>query len=165
MARKRVNRTSGPSEICDQLDIAKSTLDTYVKRGCPYTKGAPGKANKYDVGEVAAWMRDNNLTGNPGPPRKSDSPDLEAARLRKENAMARNWEIRNDELDGRLVDADEVRTRWGGIGAAVRSSLESMGEQIAHLVVGKTEQDAARVINEELKRRLRVLVDGASSET
>ena len=79
--------------------------------------------------------------------------------------MARNWEIRNDELDGRLVDADEVRTRWGGIGAAVRSSLESMGEQIAHLVVGKTEQDAARVINEELKRRLRVLVDGASSET
>lgn len=161
----RTTRSETAADICEQLDIAKSTLEKYVKRGCPHTKGKPGKPNRYDVTEVAAWMRSENLTGNPGQPRRVDSPDLEAARLRKENAMARNWELRNDEAEGRLVDADEVTSRWGSIGAAVRNSLESMGEQIAHRVVGKSDRDAARIIDDEVKRRLRVLADGAVVKT
>lgn len=161
----RSKRSETAADICEQLDIAKSTLEKYVKRGCPHTKGKPGKPNLYDVTEVAAWMQSENLTGNPGQPRKHDSPDLEAARLRKENAMARNWEIRNEELDGKLVSADEVTTLWGSIGAAVRNSLESMGEQIAHRVVGKTDREAAVIIDEEIKRRLRVLADGAVVKT
>jgi len=154
-----IERTDGAGEVCEQLGVTEQTLRRYCTEGCPHTKGGPGKANTYDVAEVFAWMREQNRTGRVGRPREQLSPELEAAKLRKENAMARNWEIRNAVGEGRLIDLNAVTQRFGNAGASLRSSLESMGEQIAHLVVGKTATEAATIIDNETSRRVDAALD------
>jgi phage terminase Nu1 subunit (DNA packaging protein) len=153
-SRKPLARTATAATVCDELDISKSTLQNYLARGCPYTKGGPRRQSRYDVAEVAAWMRANNLTGNPGRPPEASSPALDAARLRKENAMATNWELRNAEAQGLLVDANQVRERWVRRGTMLRNTLESAGGQLAPRLAGRDVAECRRVLNEFVQHAL-----------
>jgi len=151
MANIKRNDTS--SDVADLFDVHEKTIrQGWVKRGCPHER-REGRLY-FDAGEVAAWMQAEGVTGKPGRPDGETSPALEAARLRKTDAMARNWELRNLVSEGQLIDLDTVTQRFGNVGASLRSSLESMGEQIAHLVVGKTATEAATIIDTETARRV-----------
>ena len=129
-------RQASGQQVCEELDLTRQTLSGYVKRGCPCTKGRPGKPNLYDVGEVAAWMRQVGLTGQRSSHHSTD--DLDAAKLRKEHAMAHNWELRNAELERRLIDFDEHLAIVRRLASTAANRLAGLPAAIAPSLVGLT---------------------------
>lgn len=51
--------------------------------------------------------------------------------------MADHWERRVAELDGRLIDAEEVRAKWTEIGAKIRTRFQSFASEITPRLYGK----------------------------
>src|SRR5262245_42700962 len=97
-------------DAADELDISVELLRDYIIRGCPHIKGGTGKSNLVDPAAVVAWMKENNLTGNPGRPMEF-SPALQAARLRKENALAAKYELQLQIERGELTPTEDYK-RW-----------------------------------------------------
>ena len=58
-------RTKTTQEIADLFDVTVRTVTNWTKGGCPHNKPAKRTdPNKFDEGEVAAWMQANGITGD-----------------------------------------------------------------------------------------------------
>jgi phage terminase Nu1 subunit (DNA packaging protein) len=150
LQRKGANllRTLEVAECAEQLSIKPELLQDYAMRGCPHDKGGRGKSNRFDPAEVTAWMRENNLSGKPGRPSDTpDSPDLEKARLRKENALASKYELQVNRERQELIPAVEVkhfvvqllgtfRNRVRGVPATVSPHLEGRDGAEREVILG-----------------------------
>lgn len=103
-------RKSSSQEVADVFDVRVQTVHEWAKQGCPNDPGKGRNPARYDLPEVAAWLKENNRTGKPGRPTDvADSPDLEAARLRKENALAAKYEFDVAERRREVVPIEEVK--------------------------------------------------------
>ncbi len=121
-------------ECADELGLSVELVRDYMMRGCPHTKGGRGRPNKLDADEVAAWMKAEGLTGNPGRPTE-ESPDIEAAKLREINLRCRKHELDVAEREHQLLPTEEVkqfvgeaisvfRNNWAGFAAGVVPQLQ-----------------------------------------
>ena len=135
-----------------ELDIRLDQMRRYVVLGAPHEK----RGNRYycDPCAITAWMKAEGYTGDAGA--RIRDPDLNAARLRKENAMANNWEIRNAELEGRLVDGDKANQWFASVARVIRNKLQSVGAQNAPVwisipTVVELQQAIDKTINESLE--------------
>jgi phage terminase Nu1 subunit (DNA packaging protein) len=115
-----------------------------------YAKGAPRSKQKR-VGDPAltsaaailSWARENGIDIHAGPGRPrlhDDSPDLEAARLRKENALAAKYELQVERERGEVVSAEDVRRNFVRIGSAFRSRMQGA---VASLAVDVADRNGA----------------------
>jgi len=148
MARKK--RTATEQDMLNEFSVAHSTLARYRKLGMPHTRGVRGKPARYDIAEAAAWMRENNLTGKMGRPQPEKSKTMEEANLRKTNAMADNWQIRNERELRELLPVAEVQKAWSRIAMRVRSQVLAVPDSAGPAMDG---MNAAERI-EEMKTRL-----------
>ncbi|HVV70443.1 MAG TPA: hypothetical protein VHI52_02925 [Verrucomicrobiae bacterium] len=150
-AAKRGQKTQ---DVAEEFSVNARTVHGWVAMGCPCARSTRG--NRFDLGEVAKWKRANNITGEPGRPAANESGDLEAAKLRKENALAAKYEIQVDRERGTLVPATEVKTRWAqkvatakskflGLPAAVAPRLEGMN---AAAIQGELEKAVTDILND-----------------
>lgn len=115
------------------LGVAPGTLGKYARQGCPHRRGKAGRGAAFRVGEVRAWMRSKGRTGAIGRPGLPSTPELEAARRRKELALARTYESRLHRERSRLVDAGEVRDAWQAIQATIRSEVLPLADRMLEL--------------------------------
>jgi phage terminase Nu1 subunit (DNA packaging protein) len=135
--KTKPKRAATAAEVCDELEVSRATLSSYVKRGCPCTKRGAGKATLFDVGELVLWRQAEGLDGTVG--RKAEPPDdaLTAARLEKEQAMARNWQLRNEQIlkeyvlsadvsSHMVMLANEIKNVFGELPAAI-STVPGIG--------------------------------------
>jgi len=51
-------------QLCDKLQLSRSTIDRWRKEGLPYTK--LGRSLRFDEKEVAEWIKQNKQC--PAPP-------------------------------------------------------------------------------------------------
>src|ERR1044071_3955471 len=111
-------RQTPPATVRDQTvdDISGAhavdpeTVRRWVRRGCPADVGGRGRGHRLNSAEVAGWMQENGITGEEGRPVEGgNSPDLEKARLRKENALAAKYELQVQRERGELVTVAEVK--------------------------------------------------------
>src|SRR5687768_16017146 len=87
-------RTQTVDDIAAEHDVDPETVRRWIREGCPASGGGRGRAYMLDGAEVGVWMKANNVTGEIGARSHApDSPDLERARLRKENALAAKYEL------------------------------------------------------------------------
>ena len=97
----------------------------------------------------------------PGSGRKrAPGESFEAARRRKERALA---DLREDEVKKqreKLLDADAVAREWGDVLRRLRASVLAVTSRIRARLPHLTAHDAA-VINEELRQALMALADEA----
>jgi phage terminase Nu1 subunit (DNA packaging protein) len=100
-------RTIGRDELAEILGVHPETIGRYDREGAPHT--VRNRRNCYNEAEYKAWCDVNGKTLVQGRPIEGDSPDLEKARLRKENALAAKYEIQVARERGLLVPVDEVR--------------------------------------------------------
>ena len=114
----------------------------------------------YNAEEVAAWMRSENLTGEIGRPTSERSTDQAAADLRKTNAMADNWEIRNAREMRELLPAGEVRRAWSRVAMQVRSRVLAVPDSAGPAMDGMS---AAERID-EMRTRLEEALEQLDSE-
>jgi hypothetical protein len=154
---KKSTRTLTISEAADELSVSVESIRNYIERGCPHDKNGPGKANTFDATEVAAWMRKNNLTGEPGRPTTAASEDLESVRIRKETAMAVNWEHRNKEIEGVTVNKDEYRRHWMSEIVTIKNKCRGLGASIAPGCVGRDAGEIQGIIDGRVEQIFREL--------
>lgn len=114
--------------------------------------------------EVVAWMRENGRSGKQGrPSHASDSPDLEAARLRKENALARRYELENARDERNLIPVNEVRQWVGENMGRAKHKLIGMASALAPRMEGMDAAERQQVIEQYVEHVIREIADARSS--
>jgi len=132
-------------ETTKTLGVNRSTLRTYVAMGCPVTRRGRGRPNTFDPAKLSAWMRHHDLTGKPGRPTTEKSKTQRAADLRKTNAIADNWELRNANELAELLPTSEVKAAWSRIASATRERVISVAASVSPMLdnMNVTERTAA----------------------
>jgi excisionase family DNA binding protein len=157
-----MTRTLTTTELCELFDITQKTVQRWVARGCPCDRRS-GKARMFNGDEVAAWMKENKLTGNVGAPSEATGPvgeQLKAAKLRKELAMAEKHEIALAREKGLLVEAAKVEAENVEKFTLIRNRLLGLPAQASSFLVGRS----AVEIEGELDRRVKeILVELSKS--
>jgi phage terminase Nu1 subunit (DNA packaging protein) len=151
-------RNKTTREAADQLDLGPTTLQNWVRLGCPHdvVKAKHGKsALRFDPDEVAAWMVANGKSGKRGRPAAPESEDLKAAKLRKERAMARKYELEVAEKEGQLIDAAAERQRDLAKIVAVRNRLCGLGATLAPQLEGLSGAERQTLIDEAVEAILK----------
>ena len=153
----KATRTQSFSDVCEELDLSERTLREYLAAGAPSTKQGPGKPSLLDSTEIAAWMAANGKTGERGRPPEKLSPTLEEARLRKEAAMAENWELRNKQILGETVEKEEYRRLWMTEVATIKGKCRGLGASVAPQCVGQDAADIQSIIDGRVEQIFREL--------
>jgi phage terminase Nu1 subunit (DNA packaging protein) len=130
--------------------IAKTTLDTWVQRGCPVYRPSPRKGvpSQYDTAAVLEW-RNADLVGEAG-----DGIVAEKEKARLYRAQAGFAELRLRRAADELVSATEVLKVRSTENAALRDRLRSIPSSVADRVIeavtkgGKAPQVAALILRE-----------------
>ncbi|HEY1190157.1 MAG TPA: hypothetical protein VGE74_21100 [Gemmata sp.] len=149
------------ADCAEELEIGKELLRDYAMRGCPHDKGGRGKPNLFDPDEVTAWMKANGLTGLPGRPAMTDSPDIEAAKLREINLRCRKHEIHIAEREGQLIPTQDAKQWIGEHIAAAKGKFIGMGAALAPQLEGRDAAERQDIID----RRIREILDELSEES
>ena len=133
--------------------IARTTLDDWVKRGCPILKkGAMGVAAEFDTAAVADWRINEATVGDAG-----GSPDLTKERARLAREQADKAAMENAQLRRELLPADEVKKADESIWATVRDRMRSIPMAAADLCV----EEAAKSGSAGVADILRSMIDDA----
>lgn len=122
-------------DLATELEVHQDSIGRWDRQGAPHERR--GRKYWYNVPEYQAWMRANNVTGKEGRPIEGDSPDLEAARLRKENALASKYELQVSRERRDLIPIDEVRTVGGRAIATFRNRLNGAGAILSPRLEGR----------------------------
>jgi len=151
-------RDVGIADLAAELDLAEDTIRRHIRRGAPYSKRA--NRLRFNVAEYRGWMKANNLTGEAHRPSQTpDSPDLEKARLRKENALAGKYERQNQVLDRQLLPAGEVRAWVTQALATLRGRLMGLGAAVSPLMEGRDAGERQMIVDQQVTQYLHELAD------
>lgn len=150
--RSKLKRKQTTTQVAESLEVDPKTVRGWIKKGCPATKPAgPGKSWMLDETEVAAWLKSEGMSGKPGRPAGAGSEQLDDARLRKESAMADNWELRNAQARGDLLERAEVETTAKEQVRAVRSRLMSVGATLASQLEHRSAAEMQGLIDQHMR--------------
>jgi phage terminase Nu1 subunit (DNA packaging protein) len=130
-------RDKTTDDIAGLFDVDESTVKRWVAAGLPCDRNGR-KPRKFDEGEVAAWLKANNKTGKPGRPQTEVGKELTAAKIRKENALAKKYELEIAATEGTLIPRAEVERQKVQKVAALRNGLLSLPASLAPTLEGMT---------------------------
>lgn len=148
------------ADLAEELDLAEDSIRRHIRRGAPHSK----RTNRlfFNVPEYRAWMESEGLTGERGRPSDhEDSPDLERAKLRKENALAARYELQVARERGQLVAINDVKQWVGEHVAAAKNKLIGVGAAITAQLEGRDAAERQDIID----RRIREILEELAEES
>jgi phage terminase Nu1 subunit (DNA packaging protein) len=148
-------RDKSTEEISQILDVDISTIKRWISNGLPCDRAGRGKPCRLDATEVAAWMREKGLTGKLGRPKTETAKELEAARIRKENALADRYELDVAVRRGELLERVDVERMNVQKVAALRNALLSLPASLSPSLEGCSGAE----IQDELERAVLGLLE------
>ncbi len=106
------------SQISDIFGVAKTTVDSWVQRGCPVIdQPGKGKPSSYDTADVHKWLL-NGATG--------DELDLQAERAKLAVEQTREKK-RNNDIEENLVAPIEILSEvLASVCSQIASTLNSL---------------------------------------
>jgi hypothetical protein len=147
------DRKTSVIDAAEELGVTAETLRVYIREGCPCDKR--GIKQFVSVPEVQVWMKATGHTGVKGRPwHVDDSPDLEAARLRKENALAAKYELQTARERRDLMPVFEVKSIGSTICSSFRNAMLGLPPKLAVMLEGRTTAERQDIIESELKHSL-----------
>jgi glutaredoxin len=153
------------SDAADQIGIDPETVRVYVRDGCPHLRS--GKKILLNVPEVLAWMKANGRTGKQGvsaaDAELSDSPDLEAVRIRKETALAIKYEKQNEREAGVVIEVADVKRWIVDVFGTAKHKLIGMASAIAPRLEGLDGGERQVVIEKHVEQIIREIQDSCDS--
>ena len=139
-------------QLADELDLHSESVTRHAAMGAPREKR--GRTYYSNAGEYRAWMKANNLTGDAHRPAEGVSPDLAAAKLRKENALASRYEIEVARARGELVPLVEVKAEMGQQITTAKNKLRGLGAAITPLLEGRDAAERQGIIDNRIEEIL-----------
>jgi hypothetical protein len=89
-----------------------------------------------------------------------DAAALAAAKLEKEQALAKLRVLQSGALEGRLLDREQVRATWASAFAALRDRALGMGDRIAGRGAGRSAEELRAVVDAEVRDLLEAVSRG-----
>lgn len=56
---------SGKSALAEYFRVSRTTVDSWIRRGCPYLTGGPGKPWTFETDDIEDWRADREAGGGP----------------------------------------------------------------------------------------------------
>lgn len=155
----KIARETTANELADELDVHRQTIVDYDREGAPREKR--GRSYFYNAAEYLTWMRANGKTGKQGRPIEGDSPDLEAARLRKENALASKYELQVSRERAQLVPVEEVKRWINEHVASARNKFIGFGARLTPQLEGRDNAERQTLLDDGVNEILNELAGAA----
>jgi phage terminase Nu1 subunit (DNA packaging protein) len=143
-------------DVANELGVHGHTIRGWIKRPlnpCPHTR-IQGRELRFDVAEVRAWMSANGVSGKQGRPPEPSSQNLEAAKLRKENALADKYEIQVERERGVVVPFAEVKSRWVELVTTAKNRLLGVPATAAPQCVGRDASEIQAILESRITEAL-----------
>lgn len=129
----RVNRT----ELAAVFGIALTTVDEWVRGGCPYIqKSGSGKGWVFDTADVARWREDRIADDASG----GVAQDKEALQLRKLRAVTISEELDIAAAKRLVAPIEEIERAQARANAVIRQNVMAAVGKAKLLLVGETDE-------------------------
>lgn len=159
-----LKRTQTVEEVAEILGVHPDTIYAHVRskeKKLPHSR--KGRRILLNAEEIASWGKANRVTWKPGRPTETpDSPDLEAARLRKENALASKYELQVSREKKELVLLSDVKATFAEEVSRAKGRFMGLGAEVASACEGLDAAGIQGVIDGKVELILRELSDGLS---
>lgn len=146
------------SETADIFGVHITTLDGWIKRGCPYVKkGTKGVAWEIDTAQVSDWLRANDAEALS---KGLDNTDIDEGKRRKIVADATLAEIQVAKEKGIVIDAEEIKQGLSHLFAEFTGKVRRVPERAVLRIVGETNESKIKsVLLEEIDECLNLFTD------
>ena len=147
------------AELADFFGVAKTTVDDWIRRGCPALEKSKGKGSswRFSSAQVSSWLLDEARESGI---RDTAAIDFDEAKRRKTAADAALAELSLKERRGELVDAEEIRQVGQEAFLLVRQGLESIPQQLAPRFAVMTDpKRIEKLLRDAISERLHALSD------
>lgn len=153
-------RNITPEAVADELNIHIKTVRSWCNRKknhCPHDRAASGRL-WLSADEVAAWMQESKTTGRAGRP-STTSPELLAAQLRKENALADRYMLQVRRERAQLTNLADVKCWIKSKCEEIAAAFKGLGATLTPRLAGRDTGDQQTLIDAEVIARLTQLSD------
>lgn len=157
-----MKRLQTTKQAAEELGCDEKT----IRRHCGANPPAPhtrlkNRQIRVDAGELVIWGKANNINFRPGrPTENADSPDLERARLRKENALAAKYELHVAKERRELVPMSEVKDQFMEEVGRAKSRFNALPADTAGACVGLDAGDIQTLLQSRVNLILEDLANG-----
>jgi terminase small subunit / prophage DNA-packing protein len=135
-----MGRIVNQRELSEILGISQKSLSLWVRDGLPVQlETEAGLANQYDTEAVINWYVAREVSKHSKETEKDRLSRLQGDKIELELATMRSM----------LIPADQIEPAWTGMVVAFRQTLRSLSTRLSHLLVGKDNPDAIRVMLDE----------------
>lgn len=135
-----MGRIVNQRELSEITGISQKSLSLWARDGLPVAlETEAGLANQYDTEAVINWYVARESSKHSKETEKDRLSRLQGDKIELELATMRHT----------LVPVDEIEPAWTGMVVAFRQTLRSVSIRLSHLLVGKDNADAIRVLLDE----------------
>ena len=155
MTNERTHELLDTAGIAETFGVDAGTVRRWRHHGCPASK--QGRTVLHDPAAVAAWRKSRGMDTQPG--NGAGSPDLDAARLRKENALADKYELQVARERGTLIVAETEYARHAENLAGIRDRMLMIPAALSARVAGVSAVEAEGMLDRAIRDALQELAE------
>jgi hypothetical protein len=142
-------------KAAEALGVSPRTIEKYYQRGCP--RDSPEAIRQWRDENIGAVSRDAESSELALEKTRADLADrLEAARSRR---------LKNDQLEGRLLEREQVEREISVTVGRLRNRLQGLGMQCANLAPTELKPVIKQLVDEQVRTCLKELADGFANDS
>jgi len=149
---KRGTRNLTIQQMADGVGVGTTTIEKYIKRGCPRTS----------VDAVIKWRKENIKAVAESADKSEVMLERQRAELAKTLEQAREKQIANDIKEGLLLSRGDVEREWSLLLGRLRNKMQGFGLQCANVVPAELKAPVKALIDEQARICLKELAEGKS---
>lgn len=162
MSAKGKGQLVNRSGVSDMFGVALTTIDTWVRAGCPVVqRGSRGIEWQFNTADVARWREDERAKQASGAA-PTNEDELRTRRLIAETLTA---ELELAKARGAVAPIDQVERMMARAFAAVRAGMRNIPGRVVTSIVGETnERRIKQVLKDEIDQALESLANADLNE-
>ncbi|MDH0008380.1 terminase small subunit [Acinetobacter ursingii] len=148
-----VNRTG----LSDVFGVALTTIDTWVRLGCPVVVRGRGKGQEwqFNTAQIAKWLQDKAADDAAG----EIPDDINLLRIRKQKAETELAELMLAEKKGQVALISEFEQAQAVVFGIIRSNMMNIPQRAVLQLLGETD---ARIFKEKLRAEIVLALETAA---
>jgi phage terminase Nu1 subunit (DNA packaging protein) len=155
MPRKYRGQTVGKREIAQIFGVAESTVNEWVRRGCPVLdRGGKGISWQINTAEVSEWLKKRAVEDVAGDT-LADESELKRRKLAADTAKA---ELELAKVKGEVVPLKQLERALANTFAEVKTNIRNVPSRVSTTLIGETSETRIKeVVLEEIDLALEAM--------
>jgi len=155
MPRKYRGQTVGKREIAQIFGVAETTVNEWVRRGCPVMqRGGKGVAWQVNTADVAEWLKQRAVEDIAGDT-LADESELKRRKLAADTAKS---ELELAKVKAEVVPLRQLERALANTFAEVKTNIRNVPSRVSTTLIGETSETRIKeVIIEEIDLSLQAM--------